>query len=87
MVTKHLVDRYLIYYVYTPTKINSRIHSLAVLYLHISLYFLLVQLTSYLTAKKAAHPLNYMRFVIIIFSLALIYRCCKGCYEDIDGEE
>lgn len=41
MVIKHLIDRYNIYYVYNPSKINSKIHSTAIMFVHIA--FLMMQ--------------------------------------------
>lgn len=38
---KHLIDRYNIYYVYNPSKINSNIHSTAIMFVHIA--FLMMQ--------------------------------------------
>lgn len=41
MVIKHLIDRYNIYYVYNPSKISSKIHSTAIIFVHIA--FLMMQ--------------------------------------------
>ena len=41
MLIKHLIDRYNIYYVYNPSKINSKIHSTAMIFVHIA--FLMMQ--------------------------------------------
>lgn len=34
---KHVVDKYNIYYVYVPSKINDQIHSTAIMFFHIGL--------------------------------------------------
>lgn len=41
MIIKHLIDRYNIYYVYNPSKISSKIHSTAIMFVHIA--FLMMQ--------------------------------------------
>lgn len=44
MVIKHLIDRYNIYYVYNPSKINSKIHSTAIMFVHIALLMMQAQI-------------------------------------------
>lgn len=41
MLIKHLIDRYNIYYVYNPSKISNKIHSTAIMFVHIA--FLMMQ--------------------------------------------
>lgn len=44
MIIKHLIDRYNIYYVYNPSKINSKIHSSAIMFVHIALIMMQAQI-------------------------------------------
>jgi len=44
MLIKHLIDRYNIYYVYNPSKINSKIHSTAIMFVHIALLMMQAQI-------------------------------------------
>ncbi len=85
MIVKHLVDRYLIYYVYSPTKINSLIHSTAVIFFHIALYFLHIEVHSFLVNETTESLL--IKIVIIIFSLSLIYRFCIKYYQEFNGDK
>lgn len=44
MLIKHMIDRYNMYYVYNPSKINSKIHSTAIIFVHIALLMMQAQI-------------------------------------------
>ena len=76
MLGKHIVDRYNIYYVYTPTKINGRIHSTAILFVHISLIMMQFQLFAFLITKTAySHVTMYSLIVLLLTLLGFTFYC------------
>nr|XP_046920581.1 calcium permeable stress-gated cation channel 1-like [Dermatophagoides farinae] len=80
MTGKHLVDRYNIYHVYVPTKINSQIHLTAINYVHIGLVLMILQLFSVMLIKTEYSLVS--RYILFVFICALIFsliRCfCPG---------
>ncbi len=85
MVIKHLVDRYLIYYVYIPSKINSSFHFTAITFVQFSLFCLLVEIGFFLQIRKQTNPSILNGIAIFIFTLFLLYRYCKNSC--VDNEE
>ena len=74
MITKHLLDRYLIFHVYLPTKISQRIHSKAIVYVYVSLLFLLIQVYTHLSSMDYnTHSL----IVGIALSLHFFFTLCE----------
>ncbi len=82
MVIKHLVDRYLIYYVYTPSKINSSFHFTAITFVQFSLFCLLLEMAFFLQIRKQTDPSILTGSAIFIFTLFLLYRYCKNSCGD-----
>ncbi|CAG2164302.1 unnamed protein product [Oppiella nova] len=58
MFFKNLVDRYLIYHVYIPSKINYKMHAKAILFVKISYVFLLLQV--YINLNGRDNPWPYL---------------------------
>lgn len=69
MIGKHIVDRYNIYYVYQPTKINGRIHSSAILYVHIALILMQFQLFTFLITKTRYSDVTMFTLIVLLVSL------------------
>ncbi len=88
MVIKHLVDHYLIYYVYARSKINSSFHFTAISFVHILLIFLLYQMDFiFLEIRGQTKPFALIFVAILIRSLFLLLRDCKICCEDDDEKK
>lgn len=85
MICKHLVDRYNIYHVYTPSKINGRIHSTAMLYVHISLIMMLFQLFTFLLTKtQYSHVTLFLLVVLLISLLVFSLHCFYHWFRNIN---
>lgn len=76
MICKHFVDRYNIYHVYTPSKINGRIHSTAILFVHISLILMLFQVFTFLVTKTSYSNVTIYSLVVLLISLLVFATHC-----------
>ena len=81
MVIKHLVDRYNLLYAYYPTPISYRIHSTAVTLVHLTLIFLLIQVSTTLSQFEDQDsfitPSVALIICLLFFVLWLIFKCSK----------
>ncbi|CAG2121303.1 unnamed protein product, partial [Medioppia subpectinata] len=85
MIIKHIVDRYNIYYIYTPTKINGRIHSTAILYVHIALLMMQFQVFTFLLMRtKGSNVLAFSTFVLLIALLVFSGHCFFHWFRNIN---
>jgi hypothetical protein len=85
MVCKHIVDRYNIYYIYTPTKINGRIHSTAVLYVHIALIFMQFQVFTFLLVRTGYSKMTaFSTIVLLIAILMFTFHCFFHWFRNIN---
>ena len=69
MIGKHIVDRYNIYHVYQPTKINRRIHSSAIMYVLIGLILMQFQLFTVMIIKTQYSRITLFVLIILIITL------------------
>jgi hypothetical protein len=76
MVCKHIVDRYNIYYIYTPTKINGRIHSTAVLYVHIALIFMQFQVFTFLLVRTGYSKVTAFSTIVLLIAILVFASHC-----------
>lgn len=85
MSIKHLVDRYNIYYVYQPTKINRRIHSKAILYVHIGLILMQFQLFTVMLVKtQYSHVTLFVLITFLISLLTLVFYLFVHWFRNIN---
>ncbi|CAG2169790.1 unnamed protein product, partial [Oppiella nova] len=85
MIIKHIVDRYNIYYIYTPIKINDRIHSTAILYVHIALLMMQFQVFTFLLMRtKGSAVLAFSTFVLLIALLVFAGHCFFHWFRNIN---
>lgn len=70
MVIKHLIDRYNIYYVYNPSKINSNIHSTAIMFVHIA--FLMMQLQIFTVTLVRTGYSRVFGLALFVFLVSLL---------------
>lgn len=70
MVIKHLIDRYNIYYVYNPSKINSKIHSTAIMFVHIA--FLMMQAQIFTVTLVRTGYSRVFGLALFVFLLSLL---------------
>lgn len=85
MICKHIVDRYNIYYIYTPTKINGRIHSTAVLYVHIALLMMQFQIFTFLLMRtKGSKVTAFSTIVLLIALLVFAGHCFYHWFKNIN---
>ena len=81
LVVKHFVDRYNLYYVYNPTQISSGMHSTAVLFVHVTLFFLLIQVSTTLSQfdvyDSVLKPSTLTFFALFIFIIMFMFRVIR----------
>lgn len=77
MIGKHIVDRYNIYHVYQPTKINRRIHSSAMLYVHIGLILMQFQLFTVIIVKTQYSKITLFVLIVLIISMLIFAFYCS----------
>lgn len=70
MVIKHLIDRYNIYYVYNPSKINNKIHSTAIMFVHIA--FLMMQAQIFTITLVRTGYSRVFGLALFVFLLSLL---------------
>lgn len=70
MVIKHLIDRYNIYYVYNPSKINSKIHSTAIMFVHIA--FLMMQAQIFTVTLVRTGYSRVFALALFVFLVSLL---------------
>jgi hypothetical protein len=73
MIIKHLEDLYLIYYVYTPSKINLSFYFTAISFVEISLLFLLYQMDFFLEIRGQTKPFALIFVAILIYIVYFLY--------------
>ena len=85
MLLKHFVDRYNILNVYTPSKINWKTHSTAILYVHTALVFMLFQIFTVFLVKTSYSNVTIFAFIILVlFSLVIIFDCFYHWFRNIN---
>lgn len=72
MIIKHLVDRYNIYFVYTPSKISGRIHSTAITFFHIGILMMIFQVFTFCFMTTRNSLLTNVTMVALVLA-ALIF--------------
>lgn len=77
MICKHLVDRYNIYNVYTPSKIDGRIHSSAILYVFIGQILMLFQVFAFCLTKT---QYSWVTIYLLIQLLVVLLFFASNCY-------
>lgn len=68
---KHLVDRYNIYHVYEPSKINRNVHTTAIMFVYIGLLLMSLQLFSVIMIKNGYTTISKYLLIIIIVTVLL----------------
>ncbi|UXI19799.1 lectin [Sarcoptes scabiei] len=68
---KHLVDRYNIYHVYEPSKINRNVHTTAIMFVYIGLLLMSLQLFSVIMIKNGYTTVSKYLLIIIIVTVLL----------------
>lgn len=76
MIIKHLVDRYNIYYVYQPSKIDGRTHSTAILYVHIALLMMIFQLFSFMLMRTGYSEATGFAMIVLTLAMLLFAAHC-----------
>lgn len=71
MIIKHFIDRYNIYYVYNPSKINIKIHSTAIIFVHIAFLMMQAQLFILISVKIGYTPVCAVSLFIFTVSLLI----------------
>lgn len=71
MIIKHFIDRYNIYYVYNPSKINSKIHSTAIIFVHIAFLMMQAQLFILISVRTGYSRVCGVSMFIFIVSLLI----------------
>jgi len=85
MICKHIVDRYNIYYIYTPTKISGRIHSTAVLYVHIALIFMQFQVFTFLLVRTGYSKVTFVSTIVLLIAiLVFAFHCFFHWFRNIN---
>jgi hypothetical protein len=79
MFFKNLVDRYLIYHVYIPSKINYKMHAKAILFVKISYVFLLLQVYINLNGRDNPWP-SVLVLAVLLFHTLYIFFHFWGIY-------
>lgn len=69
MLIKHLIDRYNIYYVYNPSKINSKIHSTAIMFVHIAFLMMQAQIFTVTLVRTGYSRLFGLALFVFLVSL------------------
>lgn len=80
MLSKHLLDRYHIYYLYSTTQvINANIHQNAILFVLISFFFTFLQLTTYTNTRNefslTFKPSNICIIILLSYIMFLLFVC------------
>ena len=76
MICKHIVDRYNIYYIYTPTKISGRIHSTAVLFVHIALLMMQFQVFTFLLMRTKSSKVTAFSMIVLLMAVLVFAGHC-----------
>ena len=85
MSLKHLVDRYNIYYVYTPSKINDRIHSTAIMFFHIGILMMQFQVFTFSFLRTGYTNVTGLSVVSVISALIFFCgHCFFSCFRNIN---
>ncbi|XP_015787260.1 CSC1-like protein 1 [Tetranychus urticae] len=85
MVVKHIVDRYNIYYVYTPSKINGRIHSTAITFFHIAILMMIFQIFTFCFLRTGQSGLTKVCLVLVIIATIIFSgHCFFHCFWNIN---
>lgn len=85
MFFKHFVDRYNITNVYTPSKINWKTHSTAILYVHAALMFMLFQIFTVFLVKTSYSNVTIFAFIVmILFLLVFVFDCFYHWFRNIN---
>ena len=69
---KHLVDKYNIYYVYVPSKINDQIHTTAIMFFHIGLLTMQFQVFTF-SFLRSHEDSDVTKFCMISVIIAWIF--------------
>lgn len=69
MLIKHLIDRYNIYYVYNPSKINSKIHSTAIMFVHIAFLMMQAQIFTVTLVRTGYSRVFGLALFVLLVSL------------------
>jgi hypothetical protein len=85
MILKHLVDRYNIFYVYTPSKINDRIHSTAIMFFHIGILMMQLQVFTFSFLRTGYSSVTGLSVISVIASLIFFSgHCFFHCFRNIN---
>ena len=82
---KHLVDKYNIYYVYTPSKINDQIHSTAIMFFHIGILMMQFQVFTFNFLRTGYSDITGLSMVSVIITLIFFSgHCFFHCFRNIN---
>lgn len=87
MCLRYVIDKYCVYSVYTPTKINNQIHSTAILFFHIAITMMQFQVLTHFYLTTGYSDLTGMTMIgviisILFFVLHIVFNCF-GNFESI----
>jgi hypothetical protein len=82
---KHLVDKYNIYYVYTPSKINDQIHSTAIMFFHIGILMMQFQVFTFNFLRTGYTDVTGLSMLTVIITLIFFSgHCFFHCFRNIN---
>ena len=85
MCLKHLVDKYNIYHVYTPTKINAQIHSTAIMFFHIAIGMMQFQVFTYFYLRTGTSDVTTVTIIgVMITTTFLLGHSFLNCFRNIN---
>ena len=85
MCLKHLVDKYNIYYVYTPTKISNQIHSTAIMFFHIAIGMMQFQVFTFFYLRTGHSDVTALTIIgVIITTIFFLGHSFFNCFRNIN---
>lgn len=81
---KHLVDKYNIFYVYTPSKINDQIHSTAITFFHIGILMMQFQVFTFSFLRSGYSDITGISLISVTITLVFFTgHCFFHCFRNI----
>ncbi|XP_074598159.1 transmembrane protein 63 isoform X1 [Brevipalpus obovatus] len=81
MIIKHLVDRYNIYFVYTPSRINPRIHSTAIAFFHIGILMMIFQVFTFCYIRTGDGTVTKVALLLVMVAFFIFCgNCLVHCF-------
>lgn len=76
MSIKHLVDRYNMYYIYTPSKISASIHSTAITFFQIAILMMLSQMSTFITLRTGSSIMSTTSLMVLFVAGIIFFGQC-----------